>query len=217
VLKALLFDMDGTLTDTDHVHMTAWQDVLAGYGVMIDKTIYDAEITGKVNPLIVKKFLPHIDDVARVVAEKEALAVQLMHNLEPVAGLHDLLRWQAQQQLKLALVTNATNATVPFMLDALGLSEVFKVRVLAEDVPAGKPDPIHYQTALERLAVSAEHAIAFEDSPSGVQSAAGAGIKVIGISTSQSEETLRRAGASLVVENFESAELWGLLRLYECS
>ena len=217
VLKALLFDMDGTLTDTDHIHMKAWQEVLAKHGVLIDQTIYNSSITGKVNPLIVNAFLPHLDSQAvnEVVSEKEAIAIQMMQTLEPVAGLHEVLDWQAQQGLKLALVTNATNATVPFVLDVLGLSETFKVRILAEDVLAGKPDPVHYKTALERLGIKPENAIAFEDSPSGVHSAAGAGIKVVALTTSQPQKALKNAGASLVVADFTAPELWDLLRGHE--
>lgn len=214
MLQALLFDMDGTLTDTDHIHMLAWREVLTLHGVNIDKTIYNARITGKVNPLIVREFLPHIPEQEheQVVRHKEAIALRLMQHVEAVPGLYEVLEWQAKHNLKLALVTNATHATVPFVLETLKLNEVFAVRVLAEDVLAGKPSPIHYQTALERLDVSAENAIAFEDSPSGVLSAAGAGIKVVGLTTSQPREVLLEAGASVIIEDFTSPELWALLR-----
>ncbi len=217
MLKALLFDMDGTLTETDHIHMAAWQELLAAQGIMVDKEIYDSRISGRTNPLIIREFLPHLNEleIEAFVSHKEAIAVNMMQTLEPVAGLHELLAWQTRQELKLALVTNATNATVPFVLETLGLSETFKIRILAEDVVAGKPDPIHYQTALKRLGVDAEHAIAFEDSPAGVRSAVGAGIKVVAITTSQPKDVLLRDGASLVIDNFEALELWELLRLYE--
>jgi HAD superfamily hydrolase (TIGR01509 family) len=217
VLKAVLFDMDGTLTDTDHIHMLAWQEVLASHGVVIDKAIYDTRVTGRVNPQIVHDFLPLLDDdaVLNVVRSKEAIFCRMATKLEPLAGVREILNWCKAQKLMLALVTNATNDTVPFVLEALGLTETFKVRVLAEDVPAGKPDPIHYQSALERLGVDASQAIAFEDSPSGMRSAAGAGIYVVGLTTSQSDEVLRKAGASLTIPDFASSELWSLLESYE--
>ena len=217
MLKALLFDMDGTLTETDHIHMAAWQELLAAQGIMVDKEMYDSRISGRTNPLIIREFLPHLNEfeIEAFVSHKEAIALNMMQTLEPVAGLHELLAWQTRQEFKLALVTNATNATVPFVLETLGLSETFKIRILAEDVVAGKPDPIHYQTALKRLGVDAEHAIAFEDSPAGVRSAVGAGIKVVAITTSQPKDVLLRDGASLVIDNFEALKLWELLRSYE--
>ena len=172
--------------------------------------------SGRTNPLIIREFLPHLNEFEiRALSHKEAIALNMMQTLKPVAGLHELLAWQTRQELKLALVTNPTNATVPFVLETLGLSETFKIRILAEDVVAGKPDPIHYQTALKRLGVDAEHAIAFEDSPAGVRSAVGAGIKVVAITTSQPKDVLLRDGASLVIDNFEALSLWELLRSYE--
>jgi HAD superfamily hydrolase (TIGR01509 family) len=218
-LKAVLFDMDGTLTNTDHLHMLAWQEIMASYGVVLDKATYDTRVTGQVNPYIVRDFLPLLDEAAvlEVVRNKEAIFCRMATMLEPVAGLDTILDWCKTNKLKLALVTNATLDTVPFTLSALGLSETFAVRVLAQDVPAGKPDPIHYQSALERLDITAAEAIAFEDSPAGVRSAAGAGIKVIGLTTSQTDHELRKSGAVLTVPDFSAPALWEFLREYELS
>jgi beta-phosphoglucomutase len=217
MLKALLFDLDGTLTETDHIHMAAWQELLASQGIMVDKATYDSRISGRANPLIIREFLPYANALAieQLVNHKEAIALKMMQTLEPVTGLHEVLHWQVTQRLQVALVTNATNATVPFVLKVLGLDDVFKIRILAEDVQAAKPDPIHYQTALERLGVTAEQAIVFEDSPTGVRSAVGAGIKVVGLTTSQPESILLEAGVSLVIDNFNAPNLWELLRTFE--
>jgi beta-phosphoglucomutase-like phosphatase (HAD superfamily) len=100
-------------------------------------------------------------------------------------------------------------------LQALGLDNYFKVRVLADDVPAGKPDPRHYQTALNRLNIQASEAIAFEDSPSGVRSAVGAGIITVGLTTTQSSESLKAVGATIAVPDFTKPELWDFLKSYE--
>jgi HAD superfamily hydrolase (TIGR01509 family) len=217
MLKALLFDMDGTLSDTDPVHMIAWQETLHTYGVIIDDQIYHERIVGRVNPQIVRDFLPQLDEVevARVVEEKEASFRELAIKLEPLPGLSRILEWRVAQGLQTALVTNATNHTVPFSLQALGLEDYFKVRVLADDVPVGKPDPRHYGAALERLGIQGSEAIAFEDSPSGVLSASGAGIITVGITTTQAPELLKASGAVLTVPDFAATELWVFLSQYE--
>jgi HAD superfamily hydrolase (TIGR01509 family) len=218
-LKALLFDMDGTLSDTDPIHMLAWQETFRSHAVFVDDAIYHERIVGRMNPLIVQDFLPQFNDVevARVVEEKEENFKKLATRLEPLPGLSRILGWRVAQGLQTALVTNATNLTVPFNLQALGLEDYFNVRVLADDadVPAGKPDPRHYRAALDRLAVQASEAIAFEDSPSGVHSASGAGIITIGLTTTQSSESLKAAGATLTVPDFAAKELWDFLRQYE--
>ncbi len=216
-LKALLFDMDGTLSDTDPIHMVAWQETFREHEVFVDDEIYHQRIVGRMNPQIVRDFLPQLSEanVVRVVEEKETAFRRLATKLEPLPGLAKVLEWRVTQGLQTALVTNATNHTVPFNLQALGLEDYFKVRVLADEVIAGKPDPRHYQAALDRLNIQASEAIAFEDSPSGVRSAAGAGIATIGITTTQSPELLKTAGAILAVPDFTAKELWRLLEHYE--
>jgi beta-phosphoglucomutase len=219
MLKALLFDMDGTLSNTDPIHMLAWQETFRAHDVFVDDLIYHERIVGRMNPLIVKDFLPQLNDVEvdKVVEEKEDNFKKLATKLEPLPGLSRLLEWRVAQGFQTALVTNATNHTVPFNLQALGLDDYFQVRVLADDadVPAGKPDPRHYQTALNRLNIQASEAIAFEDSPSGVRSASGAGIVTVGLTTTQSPESLLAAGATIAVPDFTSSELWDFLKQYE--
>jgi HAD superfamily hydrolase (TIGR01509 family) len=216
-LRALLFDMDGTLSNTDPIHMVAWQQTFHAHDILVDDAIYHERIVGRVNPQIVRDFLPELDEVnvARVVEEKEGAFRELATKLEPLPGLSRILEWRVAQGLKTALVTNATNHTVPFSLKALDLEEYFQVRVLADEVPAGKPDPRHYGVALERLGIGASEAIAFEDSPSGVQSASGAGIITVGITTTQAPELLKTAGATLTVPDFNAPDLWDFLSQYE--
>jgi HAD superfamily hydrolase (TIGR01509 family) len=215
-LKALLFDMDGTLANTDPIHMVAWQQTFHAHDILVDDAVYHERIVGRVNPQIVRDFLPQLDEinVVRVVEEKEATFRDVAVKLEPLPGLSRLLEWRVARGLKTALVTNATNHTVPFSLQALGLEEYFEVRVLADEVPAGKPDPRHYGVALERLGIQANEAIAFEDSPSGVRSASGAGIVTVGITTTQTPETLKASGATLTVPDFNAQELWTFLERY---
>jgi HAD superfamily hydrolase (TIGR01509 family) len=216
-LKALLFDMDGTLSDTDPIHMVAWQQTFHAHSIIVDDEIYHERIVGRVNPQIVRDFLPQLDEgeVERVVEEKEEAFKKFATKLEPLPGLSKILEWRVAQGLKTALVTNATNHTVPFSLQALGLEDYFQVRVLADEVPAGKPDPRHYGAALDRLGIQADEAIAFEDSPSGVLSARGGGIVTVGMTTTQSSELLKASGATLTVPDFNTRDLWDFLAQYE--
>ena len=98
------------------------------------------------------------------------------------------------------MVTNAPKENARHVLEALGLRP--PLLVLAEEVGRGKPDPLPYQLALRRLGVAPEEALAFEDSPSGVRSAVGAGIPTYGLLTGHEAEALIREGASGVIRNF---------------
>jgi beta-phosphoglucomutase len=216
MLQALLFDLDGTLADTDPVHFQTWQEVLRGYGWEIDHPFYKANFSGRLNAAIVRDLLPQLtaEEGEHLSAHKEAeFRRRAGGELQPMAGLMHLLAWADGQHLKQAVVTNAPVENARFMLEVLGLGDRFPTVVLAEELERGKPDPLPYQVALQRLGVSAQSAVAFEDSPSGVCSAVGAGILTVGIASTQTPEVLYAAGATLVVPDFADLRLYDLLPL----
>ncbi|MEL6605152.1 MAG: HAD family hydrolase, partial [Cyanobacteria bacterium J06614_10] len=94
-----------------------------------------------------------------------------------------------------------------FMLQTLGLSDAFDPVVIADELPRGKPDPLPYQTALDKLGISAEEAIVFEDSRAGIRSAVGAGIATIGMTTTHQAEELMAVGAIATISDFTDDSL----------
>ncbi|UFP94479.1 HAD family hydrolase [Gloeobacter morelensis] len=214
MLAALFFDLDGTLADTDPLHFQAWQELLDEFGLTIDRAFYRARISGRLNPDIVAELLPALspEESNRFIERKEGRFRALATGLEPLAGALDVLNWANGLGLKYALVSNAPSANARFMLGALKLEKAFPTMVLGEEVAAGKPDPLPYRVALDRLGVSASRSLAFEDSPSGVRSAVGAGIPTVGIATTHPPEHLIELGAKLVIPNFDDPRLWVLLR-----
>lgn len=211
-LNALLFDLDGTLADTDRLHEQAWLEALAHQGLRANHAYYQTHVSGKLNPDIVADILPQLSQaqVAAFLAGKEERFRELAKDLPPIRGLERLLHWAENWRLRLALVTNAPKANVDHLLAMLGLE--FEVAVIAEELGTGKPDPLPYRTALRALGISPEEAIAFEDSPSGVRSAVGAGIRTVALTTGHKVEGLEAAGAALIVGDFDDPRLWEWLR-----
>lgn len=207
-LSALLFDLDGTLANTDPFHYRAWKELLQEFGIEIDESFYKSHISGRLNPAIVQDLLPQLspEQGQRFIAQKEAHFRELAPQLLPLSGLPELLNWANRQGLKQAVVTNAPSENVYHTLNALHLGEHFETIVIADDLGIGKPDPTPYLYALEQLGISAEEAIAFEDSPSGVRSAVGAGILTIGIASTQNPQALYDVGAEWVVPDFAALE-----------
>lgn len=214
MLTAILFDLDGTLVNTDPLHYKVWQDVLKDYGLEIDQTFYDTRISGRLNPLIIKDILPNLSETEnyQLAEYKEARFRELASELKPVAGLDKILAWTEECNLKRALVTNAPPKNVELMLSVLGLTETFNPVVVAEDVGVAKPDPALYRMALNLLDIAPEQGLAFEDSPSGIRSAVGAGILTIGIASTHEPLALLSAGAFNVVPDFTDEQVWNLLR-----
>ncbi len=213
MLAAILFDMDGTLANTDLLHFQTWQEVLRDYGMEIDEAFYNAHISGRLNPVIVQDLLPQLSvlEGQRLVDYKEARFREIGLSLTPLAGLLDLLKSIDERGMKKAVVTNAPRDNVNFMLEVLKLVDSFDAVVLGEEVAAGKPDPACYKLVLNQLGISAQEAIAFEDSPSGIKAAVGAGIYTIGVASTHDPKHLSEAGAAMVIPDFTEQRLWQLL------
>ncbi|MFE4106011.1 HAD family hydrolase [Almyronema epifaneia] len=216
MLQAILFDLDGTLADTDPIHFRIWQQLLRSHQIEIDATSYQQHISGRLNADIMADLLPHLAAEAQVqfAVDKEARFRELAVNeLRPLAGLLPLLAWIEQQGLKTAVVTNAPRQNAAFMLETLNLTQRFRTVILAGELPKGKPDPLPYQEAMRQLQVQPAQTLAFEDSPSGLRSAVAAQVTTVGMATTHTPESLYALGADLVVTDFTDERLkqFGLL------
>lgn len=211
MLTALLFDLDGTLTDTDKLHLLAIQQLLwEEDGRAFTEADFDVLCAGRANAEMCALLFPdrsveaHRDFADR----KEARFRELSTSLEPIAGLNDLLAYATTHSIGRVVVTNAPRANATHMLAALGLEGAFASVVVAEELARSKPDPLPYLTGLDRLGAAADSAMAFEDSIPGLTAAKAAGLFTVGLATSQSAATLLAAGADLVIDDFTDARLW---------
>lgn len=213
MLKAILFDLDGTLADTDSIHFAVWQDILVRFDLDIDRAFYRQRISGRTNSKIIKDIIPQLtlEEAWKLATEKEETYRRIANSLRPTPGLDKLIKLTDDIPLKRAVVTNAPEDNAVYMLKILHLTSIFPTIVMAKDAPPGKPAPAPYQLALDRLAVDCHEAIAFEDSAAGVQSAVGAGIYTVGITSSYPAEYLLEAGASMAIKDFNNEVLWQLL------
>ena len=211
--RALLFDLDGTLAETDSLHLPTWVDVLEPYGVSVDEEFYRESISGRNTSEIVRDLLPELsDEENRSVGDaKEIRFRERATELEPLPGLVDFVECGRERGMRVALVTNAPGENVEAILLALGLRDLFETVVLADEVEAVKPDPAPYRAALEMTGVPADEALAFEDSVSGISSAVAASVPTVGITSSQKPETLLAAGAFVTAEDFTDPQLRALI------
>ncbi len=214
MLSAILFDLDGTLVNSDPLHFQIWKEILMPFGFSLDKAFYRHHISGRTNLEIVQDLLPQLspDEGIQLSEEKETRFRDLACQLQPLPGLTELLHWVEAAKLKRAIVSNAPRLNAEFFLRVLQLQDFFPVVVLAEDVSAGKPHPAPYQEALRQLAVEAKNAIALEDSPSGIQSAVSAGLLTIGVTSTHPPEHLKQAGATFIINDFSDSQLWRMIQ-----
>ena len=213
MLEAILFDLDGTLADTDSIHFAVWQDILVRYELDIDRSFYRRRISGRTNSKIIKDIIPQLtlEEAWKLATEKEETYRRLANSLLPTPGLDRLIELTNRTAIKRAVVTNAPEDNAVYTLKVLRLTDLFPTVIMAKDAPPGKPNPAPYELALNRLQVKSKRAIAIEDSAAGIESAVSAGIYTIGITSSHPAEDLLAAGAKMTVKDFNDPQLWELL------
>jgi len=183
-VRALLFDLDGTLVDSAEVNYTAYSRALAEIGVQMEPHAI-AEIAASRQW---RDFLPELlrgagveADPARIASRKGELYRTVIGDMRvnrPLLALAASVR----PAMRTGLVTTASASSVGAILAHFGMRELFDVVVTGDDVAQHKPDPEAYRLAAERLEVPVEACLAFEDSDAGAASAVAAGMAVVRVS-----------------------------------
>lgn len=208
--QALLFDIDGTLADTDALHLQAFNQIFGPRGHVFDRARASRELMGFSNASISERFLPGEppERQAAIMAEKEAAFRKLASGkIEPLPGLMTLLARADDAGIPMVAVTNAPRPNAELLLSGLGIAHRFKAVVIGDELAQGKPHPLPYLEGLRAVNAAASLSVAFEDSRSGIQSASAAGIATVGIRTSLSHADLVEAGARITAGSFDDPEL----------
>lgn len=212
---ALLFDIDGTMVESDPLHLAAFNQVLAPYGHQFDEARFARELQGRTNLAIGAQFLPgeSLARQAEVLDHKEALFRDMARSgVAPVHGLIELLDWAEAEGVPIIAVTNAPRANADLLLESIGVRHRLPRVVIAAELAHGKPHPLPYLEGLRLVGGRAENAVAFEDSRAGIASATTAGIATVGLATSLAPIDLLATGASLAVRDYTDPALADLLR-----
>jgi HAD superfamily hydrolase (TIGR01509 family) len=212
--KALLFDIDGTLADTDALHLAAFNQIFGPRGHVFDRARASRELMGFSNASIGERFLPEEPPERRlaIMDEKEAAFRSLVAGkIKPMPGLMRLLARADQAGVPMVAVTNAPRLNAEMLLAGLGITDRFKAIVIGDELAHGKPHPMPYLEGLRAVSAAPQLALAFEDSRSGILAASAAGIATVGIRTSLSHADLIEAGAFTTAENFDDPELIDLV------
>jgi HAD superfamily hydrolase (TIGR01509 family) len=220
-LCAALFDLDGTICDSDHLHFAAWRDELAAScnSFILSHEDYKSRISGKPNVLIAQEFLPHLDPDQRslICTSKESRFRDLAsarNALLPMDGLIDLIASLQSCNFRIACVTNAPRINAEFMLRQLGLLERFEHLIIGEECLSSKPSPEPYLEAMRRFDVAPNSCVIFEDSSSGLAAARASGCALaVGVCTTHGAVALQQMGAHAAFQDFSQLSAAALQQL----
>jgi HAD superfamily hydrolase (TIGR01509 family) len=183
-IRALLFDFDGLIVDTETPSFASWQEVYREHGQKLPLERWAAIVgtIGGFEPLDYLEELHGPVDREAVQARRDEHEISLLEIEELRPGVLDYLEEAQRVGLKTAIVSSSTQQWVNRHLARLEQAEHFDEIVTADlDQARAKPRPTLYLEALKRLGVSANEAIAFEDSPNGVTAAKAAGIFTVAV------------------------------------
>ncbi len=179
-IKAVLFDMDGVIFDTERVYLEHWTMVFEKYGYKMTKEVY-ASVMGTGRKNVMKRFLEVYGKdlpILQMYKEKDELLVRAVKEgqvpMKP--GVKEILNFLKENKFKIALATSAKRDRMMMQLKMGKIENEFGGIVCGDDITNSKPDPEIFLKAAEKLSVNPENCAVVEDSTAGIKAAHNAGM-----------------------------------------
>jgi len=186
MFKALIFDFDGIILDTESPEVQVWQDIFAGQGVDFPLDVWLRDVVGATvanfNPAAyLASATGRNFDPAELYEQARLSRLEAQSRLAALPGGMDILAAAKRLGLKRAIASSSPHIWVDRYLRQLGLVDTFNAVICREDAPSVKPSPDLFLAALSALEVRAAEAVVFEDSPNGILAARRAGLRVVAV------------------------------------
>jgi HAD superfamily hydrolase (TIGR01509 family) len=200
-IEAVFFDIDGTLVDSNDLHVDAWDEVFREAGNVIPRDTIHGQI-GKGGDNLLPALLPDIgSDAQERLANRhgDVFKSRYIERVKPFPGARDLLARAKAEGLKVALASSAGSDEVDHYLDLLDARDIVDFSTSKDDAEHSKPDPGIFAAALKKSGASADSVIVIGDTPYDVEAATKLGIGSIGLlSGGFPEASLKETGALAV-------------------
>jgi len=212
-IKAVLWDLDGTLIDSSDAHWLSWRETFADEGRSITHEAFVADF-GKRNDTIIRFHFGEIGDpeIARIALAKEERYRAYVRSGRVVVlpGAREWLEKLAQDGWKQALATSAPLGNVDAIFEVLGIGHLLDAVISSEEVAHGKPEPDVFLGAASRLGVPASRCIVVEDAPAGIEAGRRARMRTVGVLTTHGS-----LAADVVVQSLDELAVNAFDRLLE--
>ncbi|MED0702677.1 MULTISPECIES: HAD family hydrolase [Aeribacillus] len=216
LIKAIIFDFDGLIIDTETPWFEAYKETLGYYNVDLPLEHYVKSV-GSDNTVLYEFFKQQLGEscnIEEIDAKAESIYKEKMKAPQAREGVKDYLQEANDLGYKIAIASSSTREWVTHYLDELGVLNYFNTIITQDDVEKVKPAPDLYLKAVDALNISSNEALAFEDSLNGLQAALAAGLKCV-IVPNPVTESLPFENYDLRLQSMAEKSLSDVIKLIE--
>ncbi|OYT58120.1 MAG: phosphatase [Candidatus Aenigmarchaeota archaeon ex4484_14] len=217
MLKAVIFDMDGVIVDSEDYHASTEQEVLRNIGINVCVEELKMDL-GKSEKDFFRSVLTrhrkteNIEETIRkLIKEKHKTYLKLLKNAKPVPGAIELVEKVRAAGVKTAIATSSIRKMLEIVIENFNLEKYLDAAVCIDDVKKGKPEPDLFLEAAKRLSVQPNECVVIEDAANGIEAAKRAGMKSIGFMSKSKQDFSK---ADLVVSDLRGITIEKISRLF---
>ena len=196
---AFLFDLDGVVIDTESQYDIFWKQTAEKYQLGIEN--FEKIIKGTILPHILSRYFSRFSEETHQKIVAACQDFELEMDIMPIPGVLTFLENAKKIGIPMGLVTSSDDRKIEYVFSQLLIRQYFDTIVSADRITQGKPDPMCYLLASQDLGISPENCYVFEDSFNGIQSGNAAGMKIIGLSTTNPTDSIAK-DCIKVISNF---------------
>jgi len=208
-----LFDLDGTIVNTDSIYLNVWTQILTQYNINLTTEIFYKYIHGNNDHIVLQKLLPNVN-VDKISQLKDELFIQQLMEIKIMVGICDFMKKLKYKGYSCSIVTNCNRDVADKIIKYCNISQYIDFIVVGNECKKPKPYADPYIEAMKKYNIPSNKTIIFEDSTSGLLSARLSNpLCIVGITTNYDEHNLRICGANVIIDNYIDMDI-DLLKNY---
>ncbi len=210
MITAVIFDLDGTIANSEHLHRQAFNILLKKYNLTIDKKMWQTQFIGTGSRHIAEWIIHHYhlpEDLDTFVHKRQQLYQKLVaeHPVKPIAGFKRFFAKLQKSGFKVAVASSGHHNNILSTLRAIGIAHIPIVSI--EKVRFRKPHPQIFHVTAKKLGIKPEECIVFEDSAPGIEAAHRAGMNVIAVLTTTPKRILMKLKPKMMIRDYRATDL----------